>query len=196
MVDSQEDTWMLARLWTRSGKVIACTRQETMLRSGASSATPVQTVAACEPGVWFLCISTMSGPPIREGSDWCSRALPTERPREPIPHDCYGLLYQVAGGLHHPQPRGFNCGRSPCDQLFLPLWSTTRGAQVVLRHVGEQDAPHPCTHSWRARSSTTSEQLRGAYKKSLWHTREIGAQGSPSSCLQGNHPWHNGLDPS
>jgi hypothetical protein len=36
-------------------------RQETLLRSHAGIATPAQPVAAREPGVWGLCISTTSG---------------------------------------------------------------------------------------------------------------------------------------
>jgi hypothetical protein len=160
MVDSQEDTWVSARLWTRSDKGITCARQETMLGSGASSATPAQPVAACKPVAWALCISTTSGPPPPQFERVVinvAGSFPQGGQGNQYLVIAMDYLYQVAGGLHHPQPGGFNCGRSPHDQLFLPLWSTARATQCPVwcrwfcNACGwSRYAPHPCTHSQTA----------------------------------------------
>jgi hypothetical protein len=62
-VDRQGVTWVSTRPWVRSGKSTTGSRQETTLRSGAGSATPVQPVEAPESGIGAKCISTKSGPP-------------------------------------------------------------------------------------------------------------------------------------
>jgi hypothetical protein len=49
MVDHQEDTWVLTRPWIRSNKGITDFMQNTMM-NGAGAVTPVQPVAAHEPG--------------------------------------------------------------------------------------------------------------------------------------------------
>jgi hypothetical protein len=48
--------------WVRSGKDATGCRQETMLRSGGGSATPVQPVVASEPRIEAKCINTTLGP--------------------------------------------------------------------------------------------------------------------------------------
>jgi hypothetical protein len=69
------------------------------------------------------------GDPIQNDSHRCSKALPMERPRKPIPPDCYGLFYIVAASLGHSQPRGLDSGGSAGYQLLLPLWSTAGATQ-------------------------------------------------------------------
>jgi hypothetical protein len=50
MVDPQ-DTWVSTISWIRSDNGTTGSRQKTMLRTGAGSATPVQPVTAPEPGI-------------------------------------------------------------------------------------------------------------------------------------------------
>jgi hypothetical protein len=90
-MDLQEVTWVSTGPWIRSSKSTNDLRKETMLEVA--------------PVVRYLCSQSElpnqeSGPnasvqrrgPVRKDSGRCSRDLPTERPRKPIPPDRYGIF--------------------------------------------------------------------------------------------------------
>jgi hypothetical protein len=147
------------------------------------------------PALRHLCIESStpaqeSGPnasihcrgPVGKDNHWCSSALPTERPRKPVPPDCYVLVCEVAGSLYYSQPRGFDSGVSGYYQLLLSLQSTAGATQWPRR------APRPCTRSRTACCNATSKRSRSTHGGLSHQIRWIGPHDYPSSSWLTGHP--------
>jgi hypothetical protein len=143
--------------------------------------------------------------PVRKDSHQRSTVLSTERPRKPMPPDCYGLFCEVAGSSGHSQ--------SGVAEVLLTYFSCRFGVPFVLHSDQGRNFESRLVHKVLQRLgvnkmstkplhsqsdgvveryiTTVEEHLRKAFatQQSDWDTR------SPTFlCLQGFHSRQHGFD--